>query len=442
MPKNYNSCTAAMSKRHKLLIEHVAQVVQVTDCGARALTKDSMKNIAVLQGAQSGYSVLIGREGTIVDIGTSQEIETRHSKDDIDQVIDGSRKCLIPGLVDAHTHPVWAGDRVHEFALKLAGATYMDIHNMGGGIHFTVDHTRQADEETLFASFSDRLHQMIQSGTTLVECKSGYGLDLENEIKMLRVLERARRESKIDISSTYCGAHAVPKGKTADEATKDIITKQIPAIRQQIDAGKLHVDNIDVFCEKGVFDLCQSKAILQAGKEAHLQINFHGEELHRLGSAEMGAELEAKAISHLEEISDVGISAMAASGSVAVILPTTAYNLRLKPPPVRDMIEAGVIVALGSDFNPNAYCSAMPLVLNLACVTLKMSMPEALVAATLNSAHALGKSDLHGSIEVGKLGNLVLIDAPRWEHLIYQMGNHNNLISTVVWRGNVVYQKS
>ncbi|BFZ10847.1 hypothetical protein BsWGS_13886 [Bradybaena similaris] len=431
-----------MSRRHKLLIEHVAQVVQVSSNGARALIKDNMKNLAVLQGSQSGYSVLIGRDGTIVDIGASEEINERHSKDDIDQVIDGTGKCLLPGLVDAHTHPVWTGDRVHEFALKLAGATYMDIHKMGGGIHFTVGHTRQADEQTLFASFSDRLHQMIQSGTTLVECKSGYGLDLANEIKMLRVIEQARKKCQIDISSTYCGAHAVPKGKTADEATQDIITKQIPAIRKLIDAGELHVDNIDVFCEDGVFDLHQSMAILRAGKEAQLQINFHGEELHRLGSAEMGSELGAKAISHLEEISSEGISAMASSGSVAVVLPTTAYNLRLKPPPVRDMIEAGVIVALGSDFNPNAHCSAMPLVLNLACVTLKMTMSEALVAGTLNAAHALGKSDMHGSIEVGKFGNLLLVDAPRWEHLIYQMGNHNNLISAVVWRGNVVYQKS
>ncbi|GFN74919.1 imidazolonepropionase [Plakobranchus ocellatus] len=348
---------------------------------------------------------------------------------------------MLTGLVDAHTHPVWAGDRVHEFAMKLAGATYMDIHQMGGGIHFTVNNTCSANEETLLSSLLTRLRQMNQSGTTLVECKSGYGLDLENEVKMLRVIEQARTRVPLEISSTYCGAHAVPKNKTAEEATKDILESHIPHIKSLMSSGLLRVDNVDVFCEVGVFDVAQSRAILQVGKDAGMQINFHGEELNRLHSAEMGAELGAHAISHLEEVSPAGITAMARSGTVAVALPTTAYMLRLRPPPVRDMIQQGVAVALGSDFNPNAHCLAMPIVMNLACVMLHMSMQEALAAATINSAQALGQSSMHGSLEKGKWGNLLLLDAPTWEHLVYQLGCHTNVISAVVFKGEVIHEK-
>ncbi|KAH9503599.1 putative imidazolonepropionase [Bulinus truncatus] len=430
-----------MQRPFKLLVEHAHQVVQVTSTGQRFLAGRNMQELAVLQGAKGGYSVLIGHDGLIVDVDTSDAISAKYDKTSADEIIDASGHCLLPGFVDAHTHPVWAGDRVHEFAMKLAGATYMDIHKMGGGIHFTVKHTREADESKLFASLQDRLVEMACSGTTLVECKSGYGLDLENEVKMLRVIEMARKSVRMDISSTYCGAHAIPPGKTAQEATDDVIKQQIPHIQQLMALGELHVNNIDVFCEEGVFDISQSREILKAGKDIGLQINFHGEELHRLNSAEMGAELQAHAISHLEEISESGIQAMAKAGSVAVALPTTAYNLRLRPPPVRKMIDAGVIVCLGSDFNPNAHCMAMPVVMNLACVTMNMSMPEALVAATLNAAHALGRSGTHGSLEVGKVGNMILLQAPSWEHIIYQMGSHNRLISHVIWKGQAVYQR-
>lgn len=315
----------------------------------------------------------------------------------------------------------------------------MDIHKAGGGIYFTVEHTRSATEDTLFKLLRIRLMRMLRCGTTFVEVKSGYGLDPDSEVKMLRVIERARRTLPVDISCTFCGAHAIPRGQTAEEATKNVIEKQLPLVRQLMTSGELHVHNIDVFCERGVFDLQQSRDILLAGKAAGMLINFHGEELHRMNSAELSVEIGATAISHLEEVSEEGISAMEKAGTVGVLLPTTAYNLRLTPPPARAMIEGGVAVALGSDFNPNAHCVAMPLVMNLACVTLKMSMPEALVAATLNAAAALGQSDLHGSLEPGKLGNLLILDAPRWEHLIYQMGSHQDLISHVVWHGDIVH---
>ncbi|XP_019497215.1 PREDICTED: probable imidazolonepropionase isoform X2 [Hipposideros armiger] len=226
-------------------------------------------------------------DGFIKAIGPADAIKKQFSEETFEERIDCSGKCILPGLVDAHTHPVWAGDRVHEFAMKLAGATYMDIHQAGGGINFTVERTRQASEEELFSSLQQRLQCMMSAGTTLVECKSGYGLNLETELKMLRVIERARRELDIGISATYCGAHSVPKGKTATEAADDIINSHLPKLKELSRNGQIHVDNIDVFCEKGVFDLDSTRRILQAGKDMGLQINFHGDELHPMKAAEV-----------------------------------------------------------------------------------------------------------------------------------------------------------
>ncbi|XP_054621567.1 probable imidazolonepropionase isoform X2 [Dunckerocampus dactyliophorus] len=322
---------------------------------------------------------------------------------------------------------------------RLAGATYMDVHQAGGGIHFTVEHTRVAAAADLLASLSGRLERMRRAGTTLVEVKSGYGLELHTELKMLEVMEEARRTVPINISSTYCGAHAVPKGKSVEEATEDILKVQLPKLKERMSAGTLRVDNIDVFCEKGVFDLSSARSILQAGKDMGLNINFHGDELHPMNSAQLGAELGALAISHLEEVTDEGIAAMAKAETAAVLLPTTAYILRLPQPRARAMLEAGVVVALGSDFNPNAYCCSMPIVMHLACVNMRMSMSEALAAATINAAYALGRSRSHGSLEAGKNGDLLVLNAPRWEHLIYQLGGHQELIRYVVVKGNVVY---
>uniref|UniRef100_A0A674AR32 Probable imidazolonepropionase n=1 Tax=Salmo trutta TaxID=8032 RepID=A0A674AR32_SALTR len=410
---------------NKLLVKNAKQVVLICNNNEKFLTKDGMQKLCVIENS----SLVIGSDGLIKDIGPASTIDFQYAGVSFDKVIDATGMCVVPGLVDAHTHPVWAGDRVHEFAMKLAGATYMDVHRAGGGIHFTVEHTRAALASTLLASLTGRLGRMQRAGTTLVECKSGYGLELQTELKMLEVIETARRTLPINISSTYCGAHAVPKGKTVAEATTDILKVQLPRLRERMSAGALRVDNIDVFCEQGVFDLSSTRSILQAGLDMGLNINFHGDELHPMNSAQLGAELGALAISHLEEVTDEGIAAMATAKTAAVLLPTTAYILRLPQPRARDMLEAGVIVALGSDFNPNAYCCSMPVVMHLA----------SLAAATINAAYALGRSHTHGSLEVNKHGDLLVLKASRWEHLIYQLGGHQELIRYVVIRGNVVY---
>lgn len=426
----------------RLWVKGARQVVRVVANGETQLAGAAQSDcdLAILEEKDGvGVSIIVDDEGKIAAVGYDDQVERDFGQTSFDRVVDASGCSIVPGLVDAHTHPVWAGDRVHEFSMKLAGATYMDIYQAGGGIHFTVQHTRAATENELYELLRHRLMSMLKNGTVLVEGKSGYGLDTANEMKMLQVLERAKKELPIDISSTFCGAHAVPRGRTAEEATENVLKEQLPELQRLQAAGELNVDSIDVFCEKGVFDVDQSHRILEAGRRAGLRLNFHADELTPLGGAEMGAGLlAAEAMSHLEEISQLGIRAMAEKSSVAVILPTTAYLLRLKPPPVRDLINQGVAVALGSDFNPNAYCLSMPLVMNLACILCRITLPEALIACTINGAAALGKQSTHGSLETGKYGDFLILNTSRWEHLVYQMGDNDQTIGKVVKHGRIV----
>ncbi|XP_019855779.1 PREDICTED: probable imidazolonepropionase [Amphimedon queenslandica] len=423
-----------------LRVRGASQVVQVCREGEKVLRGASMKDIAVIQGENGrGVGLVVDGNGLIADLGFDDVLDAKYSDWSFKETVLANGSSVLPGFVDAHTHPVWVGDRVNEFAMKLAGATYMDIHKSGGGINFTVQCVRSATHKELYDPLVQRLWSMMRCGTTTVEAKSGYGLETESEVKMLEVLNNARQEHPMDLSITYCGAHAVPRGLSSDEATLSIIEEQIPTISDLSSKGQIHVDNIDVFCEKGVFDLEQSRRILAAGKREGWRINFHGDELHPMGSGELAGELEAAAVSHLEEISDAGIAAMSQCGSIGVLLPTTAYMLRLRQPPARKMIEKGMAIALGSDFNPNAYCYSMPLVMHLACVNLRLSMEESLVAATINAAAALGLSDVCGSIEVGKKADLVILSAPKWENIIYQFGCHRDCIQHVIKEGNIVY---
>ncbi|KAL3201592.1 hypothetical protein MRX96_012619 [Rhipicephalus microplus] len=250
-----------MADKYRLLLKNARQVVQVVDNGQKIVKGDAMRRLAVLQEDDVTFSVVVNQFGRIVAIDESSVIAENYELSQFEEVIDATGCCVLPGLVDSHTHPVWAGDRVHEFAMKLAGATYLEIHEKGGGIHFTVEHTRNASEERLLESLT--------------------------ELKMLHTIEKARLKTPIEISSTFCGAHAVPKGKNAQEATEDIVTRQLPEIKRRVSEGTLTVENIDVFCEKGVFDVESSRQILQAGREAGLRLNFHAEELNWIGGVEV-----------------------------------------------------------------------------------------------------------------------------------------------------------
>ncbi|CAN0041988.1 putative imidazolonepropionase [Lampetra fluviatilis] len=427
----------AVRVAQRLLVRGAAQVVVVCRGGQRYLAGADMADVAIVPNG----SVVVGRDGDVVAVGPAEEIAAQFEGCSFDQIIDAHGHSVIPGLVDAHTHPVWAGDRVHEFAMKLAGASYLDVHRAGGGIHSTVESTRAAGEPQLLASLCERLRRALRAGTTVVEAKSGYGLELASELRMLRTLERARALLPLKIVSSYCGAHAVPRGRDADGYAEEVVREHLPAVRRLVEDGSLRVELADVFLERGVFERDAARSVLRAARDLGFLLNFHGDEFTDMGAGELAAELGARAVSHLEETSDQGIAAMATARCAAVLLPSTAYVLRLKEPRARAMIDAGVIVALGSDFNPNAYCIAMPVVMNLACVRLRMSLPEALVAATINAAYALGCEERHGSLEPGKQGDMVIIAEPRWEHIIYQLGCHGDIISHVITQGNVVYEK-
>jgi len=425
-----------MVQNYRLLAHGAEQIVQVAANGERFLTGKAFEDIKIIKKG----AMVVGMDGKIVAVGEDQKIRDEYKDCTFEQELDLSGKSVVPGLVDAHTHPVWSGDRVREFAAKLRGATYMDIHKMGGGIGYTVKCTHESSEDELYDLLVERLDRMLKLGTTLVEAKSGYGLDLPNEKKMLKVLHRAQKDHRIDIVSTYLGAHSIPKGKTAEEATKDVIEVQIPALVKARDAGEISPEFIDVFHEKGVFEYEDSQKILKAGQDNGFKINFHGDELNPSKSAELAASLGARAVTHCEEISEQGIKDIAKSKTAAVILPTTAHILRLEYPPVKKMIEAGAVVALGSDFNPNAFCMSMPFVMHLACVSMRISMNQALAASTINSAYSINREKTHGSLEVGKAGDFVVVDHANWEHLIYELADHP--IAAVYKGGNRVTRHS
>ncbi|VDD90779.1 unnamed protein product [Enterobius vermicularis] len=411
-----------MSIRYKLLITGARQIVQIT----------TSNDVTFLRGVHDMNNIKL----------SELQLSKMADKDGCQSRLSANGGVILPGLVDAHTHPIFAGDRVHEFAMKLAGATYLEVQKTGGGILFTMEKTRAASEEELLGDFEERVLMMIKNGTTTLEAKSGYGLNTLAEMKMLRVIDMAAGYLPIEIVGTFCGGHAIPKDSDEETQTNLIIDEMIPEIVKEKQEGRLTaIKNIDVFCEKGNFGVDATRRILAAGKKHGLDINFHAEELNYIGGAEMGASLQARAMSHLENISEEGIKAMSASGTAAVLLPTTAFTLRIKPPPARQMIDEGVIVALGSDFNPNAYCLAMPMVMHLACINMRMSMSEALVAATINSAYALGLGRTHGALTAGRYGDAIVINQPKWEHLIYQFGCHNFIIDAVIKNGNIVYSK-
>ncbi|XP_003742310.1 probable imidazolonepropionase [Galendromus occidentalis] len=425
-----------MANLKRLLVYNCAEIVQVTDRGQLYLAGRDMSRVAIRRAAR-GHSLALATDerGIILEIGDGAEMQKKYSLSEFESTLDAKQGSLMPGFVDGHTHPIWSGDRVHEFALKLAGASYMEIHAQKGGIHYTVDCTHEESDEKLAESLVERLTLMRKSGTTAAECKTGYGLWFKDELRQLQILNSVKQQDIIEMSLTYLGAHAVPRGfvGTPDEYATKISDEDLPKLKELVD-----FDNVDVFCEKGVFEIDATKRILAKAKELDYELNFHAEELSCIHGVELGCALGARAMSHLERISDEGIAAMAATKAAAVVLPTTAHILRLKPPPVREMIQQGVIVALGSDFNPNAFCYAMPTVMHLACVQCHMSLDESLAAATINAAYSIGKSHRYGSIEEGKEANLILIKEPKWEHIIYQLGCHKDLIRSVIYKGKLV----
>lgn len=374
------------------------------------------------------------RDGRIVAVGSERELE----RFDAAEILDAGGCVVMPGFVDPHTHPVFAGTREDEFHQRIAGADYAAIARAGGGILSSVRSFREASDETLRDRFLRRLDGFLETGTTTIEGKSGYALETEGELRALRILRDVPADHPVDVVPTFLGAHEVPAEHRANPAryVSIVCDTMIPRVAEEGLA-----EFCDVFCEAHVFDVPTSRRILEAARERGMRPKIHADEIEPLGGAELAAELGAASADHLVAVSEAGIEAMARAGVVAVLLPGTTFHLaKDRFAPARRMIEAGVPVALATDLNPGTSPnSSMPLVVALACVRLRMRPAEALVAATINAAHAIGRGEEMGSLEVGKLADVLILDVPNHKHFGYAYGA--NPVSVVVKRGRVVYRR-
>ncbi|MET3321247.1 UNVERIFIED_ORG: imidazolonepropionase [Peribacillus simplex] len=413
-------------------IKRATQVVTVKGGSKEPKRGQAMSDIGIIE---NGSVIIEG--GTITFVGSDVEAEQYISTiEGKVSTIDASGKVLTPGLIDPHTHLVFAGSREKELEMRLNGAKYIDILKAGGGILQTTTSTREASEEQLIEESLKRLNRFLQYGVTTVESKSGYGLTLEDELKQLRATKRLNEQHPIDLVSTFMGAHAIPVDykENPDEFVRLVIEEMIPKVAEENLA-----EFCDVFCEEGVFTIEQSERILEAGKNFGLKPKIHADEIVQFGGAELAAKVGAVSADHLLQASTEGIKQMAESGVIAVLLPGTAFFLMEKPADARKMIESGVPVALSTDRNPGSSpTESLPFVMNLACLTMKMTPAEVLTACTINAAHAIGRADQIGSIEVGKKADLVLFDAPNYQTLQYNYAV--NLVDTVLKSGKVIVE--
>jgi imidazolonepropionase len=359
---------------------------------------------------------LLIRDGRIELVGSSSEIEKKTGDA---EVIDARGKVVLPGFVDAHTHLVFAGNRLDDFERRARGDTYEQIAKAGGGIWSTVEKTRAASEADLFAQAQRHADWFLRCGTTTVESKSGYGLTLEDELKILRVMRRLDEETPLEIVPTFLGAHAVPRKMDADEYVDLVVNEMLPRVTSDSLA-----EFCDVFCERGYFDFEQSRRILNSAKELGLRLRIHADQLSNSGAAKLAAELKAATADHLEKTDEQGIAVLRSGGVQPVLLPGSVYALGSTCyPRAREMIEAGLAVVIATDFNPGSSPTAsMPMILSLACTQMKMSPAEAISASTINPAYSLGRGDRIGSLESGKVANCSIFDCGDYRELAYWFG--------------------
>ena len=373
--------------------------------------------------------------GVLVFVGTEQEYRRRYGRNRAAVSIDAGGKTLLPGFIDSHTHPVWAGDRGPEIGRRLAGESYAAIAADGGGINATVRATREASTEELTRLTRERLARMRAHGTTTVEAKSGYGLTVEDEIRSLAILAESAQDPKLPrIVPTLLAAHEIPpEYRTRRAEWVRIVSDEIvPEVARR---GLARF--CDVFCEDGVFTVDESRMILEAARNAGMGLRVHADELARSGGSFLAATLQAASADHLLQIGDEEVAALARSGTVATILPGTAWWMRSKRAPARSLIAAGVPVAVASDSNPGTCLTeSLPAVAAHACLDSGMTVEETLTAITLNAAASLGLAAETGSLEVGKDADVVWIDAPDDRHLVYHWGV--NLVAGVARRGRIV----
>ncbi len=361
------------------------------------------------------------RDGKIDIVGPSDEIE-KNARGAVRAglaVVDVGGRVVLPGFVDAHTHLVFAGNRVDDFERRSRGESYEQIAKAGGGIWSTVEKTRAASEADLFGRAKKHANWFLKCGTTTVEAKSGYGLTVDDELKILRVMHRLNQEFSLEIVPTFLGAHAIPRDARADEYVDLVIKEMLPRV-----AAEKLAEFCDIFCERGYFDIEQSRKILTAAKKVGLKLRMHVDQLSNSGGAKLAAELNATTADHLEKTDEQGIAALKSAGVQPVLLPGSVYALgSTSYPRARDMIEAGLAVVIATDFNPGSSPTvSMPMVLSLACTQMKMSPAEAITASTVNAAYSLGRGEKIGSLESGKLANFSIFDCEDYREPAYWFG--------------------
>jgi len=414
-----------------LLIINIKQLVQADNKSKAYVSGKQMSKLPIIKDA-----FLYVESGRIMDFGKMADLNIGRERyfSMSEKIIDASNKIILPTWCDSHTHIVYAGSREKEFVDKIKGLTYEEIAKRGGGILNSAELLRQTSEEDLFEQASNRIKEIIALGTGAVEIKSGYGLTPEAEIKMLRIIKRLKDSFPIKIKSTFLGAHTIPLEykSNPDEYVDIIINEMLPII-----AAEDLADYIDVFCDKGFFTPDQTERILMAGMKYGLRAKLHANELDHSGGIKVGVKYGALSVDHLEYISDEDIELLKESDTMPTILPGSAFFLNLPLSPARKMIDAGLPVAFASDYNPGSCPSGnMNLVLSMACIRYKLLPEEAINACTVNSAYAMGVSDTHGTISIGKSASFIITKPiPSYDYIPYSFGNH--VIESVYLNGEL-----
>ncbi|MBN1679108.1 MAG: imidazolonepropionase [Anaerolineae bacterium] len=422
-----------MNKHIDLLVHNIGQLCTIPAHDNGPQRGHYLGDLGLLD-----YAAIAIHDGVIVDIGDNAELRSTYVAANM---IDAHGQLVTPGLVDPHTHVIWAGERSDEFEQRIGGATYQEIMAAGGGINHTVRTTRAADLTTLVEQSKARLNAMLAHGSTTVECKTGYGLNTPTEITMLNAIVLLDTEHPVDLVPTFLGAHAIPPEYTADaDGYVDlVIDDMLPAVAEWRSEHWPDTLFCDVFCEDGAFDLDQTWRILDAAQNCGMQLKVHADEFEPLGGTKLAAEMGAVSVDHVVVTPDEDIEALAESDTIAVSLPPTPFGLaHTRYTPAQRFLDAGVALAIATDCNPGTgWNENMQFVMALATRYLRLTPAQALAAATVNAAYAVGRGDRVGSLETGKQGDLVIWNAVRYPLLSYRFGT--NLAQTVIKRGKVVF---
>ncbi len=413
----------------KTLFTNIKMLIQVEKSPVKWVAGNNMSKLPCIEDA-----FLLVDEGLIKDFGSMKQLPHFDDSESIIE-LDVTGRMILPSFCDSHTHLVYAGSREIEYVDKIKGLSYEEIAKRGGGILNSVKRLHLATEDELYDSAMERLHEIAGFGTGAVEIKSGYGLSTENEVKMLRVIKRLKETTPLEIKATFLGAHAVPtefKGRQS-EYVDLIINEMIPQV-----ADEKLADYIDVFCDKGFFTPDETERILSAGIKYGLRGKIHANELDFSGGIQVGVKYGALSVDHLEFVGDAEINALLGSDTMPTILPGAAFFLNMPFSPVRKMMDAGLPIALASDFNPGSSPSGnMKFIMSLGCINYKMTPEEVINASTINSAYAMGIQETHGSICRGKVANLyVTTQIPSFEYLPYAYTS--NLIEEVMLNGEFI----